>query len=190
MSDVVFLLRLEHRNMSHLLTIVERQMQGLQSGVGIDHELMSSILGYFLTYPDECHHPKEDLIYKRLVTRDQTVANSIGDLQAHHAKLAKLTRELADALEKSDDGTAVEAEELGWLGWKFLETNRRHIALEEGEFFPKALAVLSERDWEDIDFEVFDREDPLFSEVTEKRFQSLRDQIVAEDFNTLGMAYS
>lgn len=181
MSDVIFLLRLEHRNMSQLLSVVERLLSCSHERVAMDHALMGSILGYCLTYPDECHHPKEDLIYRRLVVRDPAAADAVGDLEAHHAELATLTRAFADALASAEDDEPAAQQDLEWIGRQFLATYREHIAMEEGVFFPRALAALSERDWETIEFDVFDNRDPLFSEPTEVRFRNVRNQILAEN---------
>lgn len=187
-SDVVFLLRLEHRNMSQLLSVVERQLSFLQERGPMDHALMESILGYCLTYPDECHHPKEDLIYRRLAVRDPAAADAVGDLEAHHAKLAALTRAFADALAAAEDDEPGAQQRTEWLGRQFLAGYRDHIAMEEGVFFPRALAALSERDWEDIEFDVFDTRDPLFSEPTEVRFRKVRNQILAGSVVTAATA--
>jgi hypothetical protein len=40
-----------------------------------------------------------------------------------------------------------------------------HMAMEEKHFFPTALEVLSDDDWAEIDFAVFDRDDPLYDEA-------------------------
>lgn len=174
--------------MNQLLSVVERQLSCAHERVSMDHALMESILGYCLTYPDECHHPKEDLIYRRLVARDPAAAEAVGDLEAHHAKLATLTRAFADALAAAEEDEPGAQQHLEWVGRQFLTTYREHIAMEEGIFFPRALASLSERDWEDIEFEVFDTRDPLFSEPTEVRFRNVRNQILAGDAGTLATA--
>ena len=53
------------------------------------------VLDYSLSYPILCHHTKEDLVYRRLRTRDAAATDAIGDLEADHEELATLTRRFA-----------------------------------------------------------------------------------------------
>ncbi len=184
MSDVLFLLRLEHQNMSRLLNALENQLDDLERGRTIDPAILTSILNYCLTYPDECHHPKEDLVLHWLCARAPDAALAVGDLRGEHRHLANLTRDFATAIRTTPAATA---SALQRLGPSFLDAYRRHMSMEEMVFFPAALKALSPYDWEEIDFEVFDRTDPLFSEPAERQFQALRDAILAGDHGLGGL---
>ena len=48
---------------------------------------------------------------------------------------------------------------------------------EEDTFFPAVQRCFTADDWAEIDFQVFDQADPLFSETVERRFEALRDHI-------------
>ncbi len=67
MVAVLRVLRQEHADLARLLDMVEAQLGG--DGAP-DFELLTGILDYFLTYPDQYHHPKEDLIYRTLCRHD------------------------------------------------------------------------------------------------------------------------
>ena len=48
---------------------------------------------------------------------------------------------------------------------------------EEEIFFPCALKILKRTDWASIDFELFDRDDPLFDHSQERHFRELREGV-------------
>ena len=52
------------------------------------------------------------------------------------------------------------------------------MEMEEIHFFPLADELLSATDFNDLDAEIFRREDPLFGSTTEKQFEMLRDDII------------
>ena len=60
----------------------------------------------------------------------------------------------------------------------FIEHERRHIMMEDRDFFPAALKALEPRDWTEIASALTSHKDPLFSDVAEERFDALRAHIV------------
>jgi hemerythrin-like domain-containing protein len=60
----------------------------------------------------------------------------------------------------------------------FIEQERRHIAMEERDFFPAAVKALEPQDWMEITSRLTDQPDPLFSEVVEERFDAVRRHII------------
>ena len=60
----------------------------------------------------------------------------------------------------------------------FIEHERRHIMMEDRDFFPAALKALMPQDWMEIASAVTSHKDPLFSDVTEERFDALRAHIL------------
>ncbi len=49
---------------------------------------------------------------------------------------------------------------------------------EERLLFPAALKALRPEDWAEIDGRLNDRNDPLFNDVIEKKFQALRETVL------------
>lgn len=178
MTDVVFLLHLEHRNMLQLLEILERQVLALAvDGTG-DIGMMRSIVDYYMTYPEYCHHPIEDAIFARLRQRDAAAAQPLGSLREDHMQLPDRIRALADHLADAADPSSPASLHVVKAAREFVSFYRHHIEREEVAFLPAALRVLSEDDWREIDFGVFDSVDPLFHETDERRFDALRRQIL------------
>ena len=176
-SDVALLLRMEHQNFSKLLDILSQHLDGLDQDQTPDYALIEAILAYFRGYADECHHPKEDLVYRKLETRRRPDSEGLGDLVHDHADLAALTQRAAERVQSAREaGKPLNAPLESDLR-AFVESYRRHIALEEKYFLTAAEQALSEDDWGEIEFDLFDRKDPLFDAGVEQRFLDLRKQI-------------
>lgn len=173
MSDAILLLRLEHGNMARLLDWVEDQIRILESGASADISLLNQAMYYLQNYPDQCHHPKEDLVLEAMVRRSPEAAAAIGDLTGEHNKIAELTMHAVTILNRGDNVDRELEEALRELTREY----RRHMQKEETIFFPRALEVLDRSDWSSIDFDLFDRDDPLFDHSQEQRFRELREGI-------------
>lgn len=172
MSDALLLLRLEHGNLSQLLDLIDEQRQLAKAGGELDLELLGTVAEYFGGYPDKCHHPVEDLVYRRLTMRDPDAVSDPEKLEDEHAQIERLTVELAKAIAANDAGPEL-AEVLG----RFTNDYRKHMAMEEEHFFPAAAKALSEQDWDEIEFKLFDSPDPLFDQAAHERFHALRERI-------------
>ena len=173
MSDTILLLRLEHGNMARLLDWVEDQIRILESGSTADNNLLNQALYYLQNYPDQCHHPKEDLVLETMARRSPEAAAEIGDLAGEHNRIADLTVQAVMALNRAEGNDLHLQEALRELSTEY----RRHMQKEETMFFPRALEVLDRSDWASIDFDLFDRDDPLFDHSQEQRFRELREGI-------------
>jgi hemerythrin-like domain-containing protein len=172
MPALIDALRQEHESMWRLLEVLERQVQ--DDGVP-DFDLVQEIVAYFLTYPDQYHHPKEDLIYRALRRCDPETAICLDDIEAEHEELGIATRELAKV-----SATAREAGRAppGFTALlrAFVASYREHIRKEEQGFFPYALATLEPREWADLEAEVTDPTDPLLAETAAERLTGRRDR--------------
>ena len=60
----------------------------------------------------------------------------------------------------------------------FIEHERRHIVMEDRDFFPAALKALKPQDWTEIASACTSHEDPLFSDAAEETFDALRTRIM------------
>ena len=179
-SEVLLLLEIEHSNVTRVLDIFERELARLADGNPGDTALLQDIAAYFLGFPDECHHPKEDLILDRLAAAAPRAGERLGALKREHEEIARMTRklvELSDRLAETPESARPAFIEQGRA---FVESYRRHMEEERTAFFPEAHRVLRAADWLAIDFDLFDRPDPVFDAAAEKRFSRLRDRIERE----------
>jgi len=184
MPKVMQTLHREHTSMAKLLNAFERQLVAFDQGDMPDYDVVSGVIDYCLTYPDLYHHPKEDLVFAKLQVRDPDAAEAVGDLRAEHEALGKATRRLGDMVDRVLNEGEVPRDEVQQTAGTFLSFYRRHIAMEEEQFFPAAKKALTQADWEEIEGQLSERHDPIFGREPEDRFAALRQDILeweAED---------
>lgn len=180
MAEIMEILYQDHKNLAKLLKTLERQAQRFEDTGDADFDIVRGVVSYCLTYPDLCHHPKEDLVLRKLLERDPRAGGMIGDLEAEHRQLAENTRKLSAAVHRLEQGESPQ----GWFGdatREFLEAYWRHMDMEETLFFPIALQELTEDDWRALDAEVEEMSDPLFGGRVEERFKVLRNEVLMWD---------
>ncbi len=179
MPDTLLLLRLEHRNLSQLLGLLEDQVSAAAAGAPLDGDLLTLACEYFSDYPDQCHHPKEDLLYELLSRRDPGSCAGLKNIAVEHVRLHELTEKLGEAVRRLREAPQAGQREAREVIRDFTRRYRQHMREEEHRFFPLAEKHLSGEDWAALDFAVFDRDDPLLDNATEKRFSALRQRIDA-----------
>jgi hemerythrin-like domain-containing protein len=178
MSDTIMLLKSDHGNMARVLALIQQQVQDFARGAPVNRRLLETTFAYLSEYPDRCHHPKEELVYRKLLGRCPEMEEALGDLVGEHDELKRLTESLGHALRESRRERRGLDEPLADRLMEFVEFYRRHMIAEEQQFFPAALQLLSRDNFDEIDFTVFDQPDPLFDQETEGRFVELRDEIL------------
>lgn len=177
MTEVLRQLHTEHADFTKLLDLLDRQLAVFATGERPDYDVIGAVIDYCLDFPDAVHHPKEDLVYRILVSRDAAIAQTVGDLEEEHRQIAASTRELAEAIRQVLSGELVDRQSVIDLTEKFVHGYRRHIALEEEQVFPAAESALSQEDWAGIEDKLAHRDDPLFGDTVTDRFRALRADI-------------
>jgi hemerythrin-like domain-containing protein len=168
----------EHRNIEKLLAILERELEVFDRGDRPDYEVIRAVISYFEVYPEVYHHPQEDLVFAKLRTRDAAAAAKVGDLAREHQKGAERLRRVAHAIDSVLADREVLRQNVDTIVRDFIEHERRHMMMEDRDFFPAALKALKPQDWTEIASAVTSREDPLFSDAAEARFDALRAHIL------------
>jgi len=133
---------------------------------------------YFVVYTDLYHHPPEDMIFETLKVRDSIAAATIGDIAADHRVGAERLHRVAQAIESVLADRDLLRQAVNDITRDFIEHERRHIAMEERDFFPAAVRALQAHDWTEIASRLNDHKDPLFSEGVEHRFEGVRRYIL------------
>jgi hemerythrin-like domain-containing protein len=177
MADTMVMLQLEHRTYGRLLDLLDATVEALELGREVELELIDLIFEYFAGYPDRCHHPKEDLVFRRLELRDASAATAVGDLLGDHDGLAKLTARTIEQVAESRRRGELYSREVIAAMREFSRCYREHIEAEDEHFIPKVFETLDRDDFDLIDFSMFDESDPLFDAQAEARFSRLRRRI-------------
>ena len=178
MTYVVEVLRQEHRNIEKLLHVLEQELSVFDRGDRPNYEVIVGVFDYFKDYPDSCHHPKEDMIFDKLKSRDPAAAAKMGDLRIEHEEEASRLRRAAQAVERVLGDQDLLRETVDEIIRDFIEHERQHMKIEEQIFFPTALDTLQPRDWADIALKLADRRDPLNGPDLEQKFGMLRRKIL------------
>lgn len=175
---IMDLLHQEHRNIEKLFLVLEQELSVFDRAERPDYEVIKAVIAYFEVYPDAYHHPQEDMIFEKLKARDPTAAAKIGDLAVEHESGAKRLRRVARAIDSVLMDQELLRSTVSDIIRDFILQERRHIMMEERDFFPAAIKVLTAEDWEEIASRLTDQTDPLFSESVEEGFEEVRRRIL------------
>jgi hemerythrin-like domain-containing protein len=86
----------DHANMRVLLQMLECELDRYRDGKTPDFELLQSMINDITIFQNLVHHPKEDLVFARLIQREPIGAEPILDLLTDHARLAIVSRTVAE----------------------------------------------------------------------------------------------
>ena len=175
---IIELLSREHRNIERLLAVLEHELDIFDRGDRPDYEVIRAIISYFEVYPEQYHHPQEDLVFAKLKTRDPAAAAKIGDLEREHKLGAERLRRVVLAVDAVLADREMPRQNVDAIIRDFIDRERRHILMEDEYFLPVALRALQPQDWTEIASTLTSHRDPLFSDGVEERFDALREHIL------------
>jgi hemerythrin-like domain-containing protein len=152
MNEILRKLRGEHDDLAKVLDVLEQEVESYRQGGRLNRDIIGEVLDYCRGYPVLCHHPKEDLIYRKLRLANEPAAiNTLGDLVAEHEALAALTDEFTAAVDNLLSDAGENRARFVRVAQAFLERHRHHMKAEDDELFPLAVQCLSDEDWAEID---------------------------------------
>ena len=175
---LIEVLRQEHRNIEKLLQVLEQELSVFDRGDRPEYEVIVRVFDYFQEYPDSCHHPKEDMIFDKLKSRDPAAVEKMADLRAEHEEETNRLRLAAQAVDRVLGDQDLVRETVSEIIHDFIAHQRQHMKMEEQIFFPSALNALQPSDWADIALKLADRCDPLNGPDLEQQFGILRRKIL------------
>jgi hemerythrin-like domain-containing protein len=178
MPKIIDILLEEHRNIEKLLLVLEHELELFDRGERPDYEILQTIIQYFHDYPESCHHPKEEMIFKKLKARDPAAAKRFGDVDAEHEVEAKRLRSFAGVVDAILADQEFLRETFHLASHDLIEHQRQHLEKEERLLFPAAIKALRSEDWAEIDARLDDRKDPLFDSAVEEKFHNLQETIL------------
>lgn len=174
-------LRQEHKVIAQVLGCLDRQIRIFETGGHPDFGIIAAVLDYFEGFPDQYHHPKEDLLLAQLNERDQTAAGVVGDLAQAHVELGDNLRTFATAVRAVLLDAELPRDAFVGQARAFIDLQRSHLAMEEASFFPAAEQALTADDWNELAATVPRVLDPLHGGADDSKYQSLRGNILAWD---------
>lgn len=174
-------LRAEHVSMAMLLTTLERQMAFFERAEQPDYGMVQEIISYFLDFPDQCHHPKEDMVAAKLLALVPEQAKSLNRLATQHKEIAVLTRRFAALFRRVLNDAELPRAVILRAIIQFVTSQRHHMEMEEAHFLPLAEKMLSSDDLAELNSKLSARQDPLTYLSADQHYSRLRDTILAWD---------
>ncbi len=172
LKSILAELRLDHRNMSVLLDLVEAQMLKVDAGEEPDIELLRDIMIYMTTYSDTIHHPREDLVYAEMKAAGGSVADGLEHIEKDHEEIARFGKSLRDDIEAMMAGTAVTREHVLHDMIDYVHGLRKHMAWEEEDLFMRADAMPDEAP-RSVELGILEGSDPVFGATSAGAFDNL-----------------
>lgn len=164
----------EHRYMNLLLGTLEDELQASDLSAPEHYFLMQDIVRYLHEYPDNVHHPTEDLLFEMLVRRKPDAERDVSRLRRDHDKLSENTAEILRLLnDATEERTAELAETVRVTLDKYIGRLRRHMRFEEAHMFPAAVQCLAKKDWQAIESRLDAVQDPLFGSAVARDYRVL-----------------
>lgn len=174
-------LRRDHANMRSVVLLIAHQLDHLEQFGAADYVLLANALYYMRKFPSHVHHPKEDLILRRLAERDPAWRGEVAELLAQHQEIYRLEDELMERVLDGPAGGSEAVAELLKLGRRYVELQRRHTEKEERVLFPQVQAAFTGRDWSAVAGAVRNvEEDPLFGQHPSGRYRLLHEHLLRE----------
>lgn len=172
--EIMVTLNSEHRYISSLLEALAEQADNLLPGRAPDYALMHDVVRYMASFPDEYHHPREDLVFERLVARDPEARPLVEELLEGHREISRRSRELLGHLERvTSGGSSLDNQKMKYLCDRYIGHYWEHINIEEGKVFPRATAKLRPDDWFAVNSKAKYVDDPLFGSRVKKEYARL-----------------
>ena len=128
-------LREDHRNMTLLLNILERESNRIYAGDEPDYELLQDIMQYMTVYPDAVHHPKEDRIYAELKAVRPDLSTGFERITMDHRHIADLSIKLRDDISAINAGSPIKRNSVVTDALRYVNTLRGHMQWEELDLF-------------------------------------------------------
>ena len=180
MATLIQTLHEDHKNYSVLLKLLTAEADKLERGDEPDFVRMYDIANYMVSYPDTYHHPHEELIFDVLAALDPGCSADIQELVGEHQQLAATGLALKDALNGVINGAIIPLDVVLENARAYVDLLWKHMNLEEGTIFPKAGSTLEETEWQMIDDNISQVEDPLFGGVVQAQFEKLYEGILQD----------
>jgi hemerythrin-like domain-containing protein len=182
LPSVLACLAEEHRHMRALLKLLELRASQRAALELADYYLMRDIVAYLHDYPDQVHHPTEDLLFTRLGKLRPDLRSEIESVKNQHRQLARASSRLLEDLEAATSAPAIRSEQaIRKRVQSFALHQQRHMQRENRSLFAAALAELKPADWKALSRRAHLHEDPLFGSTVQSRHRSLFEFLLDAD---------
>ena len=173
LNGIIETLYSEHGYIASLLDNLDKQAAKLKPGKIPDYAMLLEIIDYLTHYPGQYHHPREDLLFKALLQRDQGFAATLERLQREHETLHSYNDALYRDVRAIVAGAPANRPELLKTLQSYVRGYRSHIQFESREVFPHARGKLSKAVLGKLNEKTRYIDDPLFGGRVDKQYRRL-----------------
>lgn len=138
MIGLIESLREDHRNIARLLDALDHQIDVFAGAARPDYDVICGIADYFLDYPDQLHHPKENAVFRRMHERAPDATAALGDLLRDHRTIHEHAVHFRHAVEVLLGDSDISRSSIVGAAKRFSEAQRQHMSTEEAYWFPAA----------------------------------------------------
>ncbi len=166
-------LRSDHRNMVMLLDLLDAEIDMLAASRVPDYDLVRDIMLYVTEYPDDVHHPKEDIVYRHLKSLRPEIHTDLERVETDHQYIQESGLKLRNSVEAISIGANLDRDELIQKFRHYMEQLREHMYWEETELFSLADELQHFGDWSEVVLKNNEISDPLFGSRVERKYGRL-----------------
>lgn len=179
-SEVLDELRDDHRNLTVLLNILEREIAHLKDREDPDYDLLHDIMLYMTGYPDAVHHKKEDWVYARMAAVRSGMQRDLARIEHDHAEISNLGNKLLSDIKAIQSGTVMRRFDVVEDARRYLVRQRDHMRWEDEKLFAMIEGLKAELDLSEPPSNVGTMADPIFGKTVESGFRRLFEAIRGE----------
>ena len=163
----------EHRYFQSLLDIAGEQQKLLAEKGDVDLDTLQELLQYLAEYPEDVHHPREELLFNRLSAADPGSKEILNNLHSGHEDIHKESNRLYYKVMRLNNGERIQRVPLARQIERFVMHYEKHMRDEEEHVFEHALEVLNAGDWTSLQDSLEVVDDPLFGTRVRRRYRRL-----------------
>ena len=172
-SVVIAELRTDHKNMTLMLSLLERESNVIYDGGEPDYELLHDIMHYMTVYPDAVHHPKEDRLYAELKAFQPDLSTGFARITMDHRHIAELSVKLRNDICSINAGNPVRRNAVVADALRYVNTLRGHMQWEELDLFRRVDRMI-QQGHDTLEYAEFShRPDPVFGSDSGSGFDRL-----------------
>ena len=154
---------IEHRLIERMVALMRDRLEGLKAGAEPDTDFIERASDFLAVYADRCHHGKEeDILFRDLRDKDLTHEHRrvMDGLVSDHQFARAQKRAMLAASRRFAAGEQGAADEVRESLEALVNLYPDHIATEDDEFFPAAMAYLTQDEQAAMleEFREFDRQ--------------------------------
>lgn len=165
----------DHRDMQQLLDTFEQLLDDLARR-DRDPNTLSLILDaldYISVYPNQWHHPVEDIAFSRLLDKAPQFRNRVNAVCAEHRRIDDASRHMNRLFYTVANDAAVERECLFGSAQAYLQLQRDHIEGENRDLFPLLEQYLDASDWRAVAAQLRARQNPVYTPAMKQLYDTL-----------------